>query len=494
MTYWKGQDTMCDVRGWTHWCTSTVGRSLALAGALAVSPVGVVAAQTSAPAPTAGLRLAPGAASDTAAAAPSGATTITFDQALQLALRQNTTVRQAENTAALGTATVQAQRLQFLPNLQLSTTGAQNVGRSFSESQGSIINQGTQSLTAGISSTVTLFDGLSNVAALRQANLASDASGQDLTRARQTAAFTVASNFLTLVTDQEQLKVQQENFAAQAALEAQIEKMVQAGSRAISDQYQQQAVVAAARSSVTAAQRDLEVAKVGIIQTLQLDPSRSYDFVPPVVGNPDSLPTSFDLDSLLTRAYAHRVDLASATSRVGAASQGVKAAAGGHWPTVSLSAGYNTSFNSAADLSLADQLDQRRGGSIAIGISVPIFDRGQTGLATQQARIDEDNARLALETQRQTVGLDVRRAYLDYDAAKQQLAAAEAQLKAGNLAVTTAQKRYEAGAGTLVDVTQARATQVQAASSEITARYSVVFAASLMSYYTGELDPAHLSV
>ena len=181
-------------------------------------------------------------------------------------------------------------------------------------------------------------------------------------------------------------------------------------------------------------------------------------------------------------------------SRVAAASQGVKAATGGRWPTVSLSAGYSSSYNSAGDLSLGDQLDQRRGGSIAIGIAIPLFDRGQVSLAAQQARIDEENARLTLETQRQTVGVDVRRASLDYDAARQQLAAAEAQLKASNLAVTTAQKRYEAGAGTLVEVTQARATQGQAASSEITARYAVVFQAALMSYYTGELDPAHLTV
>ena len=211
-------------------------------------------------------------------------------------------------------------------------------------------------------------------------------------------------------------------------------------------------------------------------------------------GRADSLPASFGLDSLLSRAYANRADLASATSRVAAASQGVKAATGGRWPTVSLSAGYSSSYNSAGDLSLGDQLDQRRGGSIAIGIAIPLFDRGQVSLAAQQARIDEENARLTLETQRQTVGLDVRRASLDYNAARQQLAAAEAQLKASNLAVTTAQKRYEAGAGTLVEVTQALATQVQAASSEITARYAVVFQAALMSYYTGELDPAHLTV
>jgi outer membrane protein len=461
---------MLDIRGRTRWRTPRARRGLALTLALVAAPAGALSAQTAPPA------------------------TITFAQALELALRQNTTVRQAANAAALSTATVQQQRLQFLPNLQLTTTGAQNLGRSFSESQGSIVNQNTQSLTGGISSSVTLFNGLSNVASLDQANLSSDASAKDLTRARQTAVFTVASNYLTLITDQEQLKVQQENLAAQQALEAQIEKMVQAGSRAISDQYQQQAVVAAARSAVTAAQRDLEVARVGIIQTLQLDPSRTYDFVPPVVGGTNSLPATFNLDSLLARAYANRADLAAETSRVGAASQGVKAAKGARWPTVSLNAGYNSSFNSASDLSLADQLDQQRGGSIAIGVTIPLFDRGQTSLAIQQAKIDEENARLALDTQRQTVGLDVRRAYLDYAADRQQLAAAEAQLKAGDLAVTTAQKRYEAGAGTLVEVTQARATQVQAASAAITARYAVVFQASLMSYYTGELDPAHLAV
>jgi outer membrane protein len=341
---------------------------------------------------------------------------------------------------------------------------------------------------------MTQFDGLSNVASLKQANLSEDASAQDLARARQTAAFTVASNFLTVISDQEQLRVQQENLTAQEALEAQISKMVDAGSRAISDLYQQQAVVAAARSAVTSAERDLEVARVQIIQTLQLDPAKSYDFVSPAISQPDTSANRFDLDSLLARAYANRIDLASASSRVSAASQGVRAAYGARWPTVSLSAGYSSSFNSAAGLSLADQLDQRRGGSIALGISVPLFDRGEAGLAIEKARIDEDNARLTLEDQKRTVGFEVRQAYVNYEAARQQLAAAQAQLKAGDLAVRTAQERYEAGAGTLVDLAQARATRVQAASAEITARYQLVFQTSLMGYYTGELDPEHLAV
>jgi len=200
---------------------------------------------------------------------------------------------------------------------------------------------------------------------------------------------------------------------------------------------------------------------------------------------------TFDLDSLLDRAFAQRPDLGADASRVNAAQQDVKAANASKWPTISLTGGYNSGVSSANDASFLDQLNQRRGGSIGIGVSIPIFDRGATQAATQRAQIQADNAQLALATQRQEVALEVRRAYLDYDAARQQLAAADAQQKAATLAVTTTQQRYQVGAATLVELTQARATQVQAQSAYITARNNVVFQQSLMSYYTGELNPAN---
>jgi outer membrane protein len=199
---------------------------------------------------------------------------------------------------------------------------------------------------------------------------------------------------------------------------------------------------------------------------------------------------SFNLDSLLDRAFAQRPDLGAVASRVEAAQQDVKAASASRWPTVSLTGGYNSGVSSAADASFLDQLNQRRGGSIGVGISIPLFDRGATQAATERARIQEDNATLALATQRQQVALEVRRAYLDYGAAQQQLAAADAQQKAAALAVATTQQRYQVGAATLVELTQARTSQVQAQSAYINARNNLVFQRSLMSYYTGELDPA----
>lgn len=434
--------------------------------------------------------LAPAGAQQAAGAPPAQAKVVTFDEALKLALSQNTSVKQAQNTAALNSAAVTQQKLAFLPNLSLSANTAQDYGRNFSTTEGQIINTTTNTLNTGISSSVTLFDGMKNVANLRSAQASESAGEQDLSRAKQTAVFTVASNFLSLVTDQQQLAVQQQNLTAQEALENQISQFVKAGSRPISDLYQQQAIVASARAAVVTAQNAVELAKVDLIQTLQLDPRGSYDFQAPTPTNSATSAARFDLDSLLDRAFAQRPDLAAEASRVDAAQQDVKAASASRWPTVSLTGGYNSGVSSAGDASFLDQLNQRRGGSIGIGVSIPLFDRGATQGATERAQIQENNARLALATQRQQVALEVRRAYLDYEAAQQQLAAADAQQKAATLAVATTQQRYQVGAATLVEVTQARATEVQAESAYINARNNLVFQQSLMSYYTGELDPS----
>jgi outer membrane protein len=427
------------------------------------------------------------------AAAQSGAP-ITFADAVRIALEQNITVAQAKNSAAYDAASVREQKLSFLPDLKLSTSGSQNYGRNFSETTGDIVNRNTHALNASVSSSLTLFNGMQNFASLHAAEKTEEASSFDLARAKQTAVFTVASNYLSLITLQEQLRVQQENLTSLEAQEAEIRKLVDAGARAISDLYSQQASTAAARLAVVNARQALELGKVELIQTLRLDPTRSYDFVAPAVDESAAVRASFDLDSLFQRAYAQRVDLAAGAARLAASVQGVKAANAGWWPTVSLSAGYGSSYTSATGLSFANQLDQGRGGSIAIGVSIPIFDRGATSIDAQKAKIQEDNARLALESQKQEVAVEVKRAYLEFQSAGEQLAAAQAQLKASDLAVTTSQQRYQAGAGTLVELTQARAGQVQAASAVVSARYGLVFQQAIMSYYTGELNPTRITL
>jgi outer membrane protein len=411
---------------------------------------------------------------------------IPFDEAVRIALEQNSSVRQAQNVAALGDVNVRQARSQFLPDLSLSTRGGQSFGRTFNEAEGRIIEQTTDTLNVGVSSGVTLFDGFANTASVREARFSAAANDLDLERTRETVVFTVAANFLALVQQQEQLRVQRENLAAESALEQQISTYVDAGARTIADLYQQQANVASARLAVVQGERAAQLAEVDLMETLQLDPAGAYQFeAGPADAAAQDVPR---LDAMLASAYAQRADLEAEERRVSAAEQGMTIARSGRWPTVSLSAGYGTSYTSASDFGISDQFDQRRGGSVNLGFSIPLFDRGATSAAIRRAEIETDSARIALDARRREVGLDVRRAHLDYSAAREQMSAADAQVRAAQLALQTAEERYQAGAATLVELSQARATHVQAASALVTARSNLLFQKTLAAYYTGELS------
>jgi outer membrane protein len=423
---------------------------------------------------------------------PAGARIISFKEAIRIALEQNVSVRAAQNSAALGDVGVSEAKGQFLPNLTLNSTGARNFGRSFDQQAGEVVSQTTKSLSLGVNSGVVLFDGLGNVAQYKSARLSSKASEEELHRTRETVAFNVASQFLALILRQEQLRVQRQNLQAVTQLEQQIQTFVDNGARTIADLYQQQANAASARFAVVDAERQSELAKVDLMQTLQLDPTGVYEFEAPEDSTAAAAAQQLDLGALQMRAAGQRIDLKAQQARVDAADQDIRVARSNRWPTLSLNGGYSSAYNSASPAGFSTQFDDRRGGSISLGVSVPLFDRMATSNATRRAEILADNERLNLETLQQDVALQVRRATLDFLAAQEQLVVAQAQVRAAELALQASQDRYTAGASTLVEVTQSRAIQVQAASALVTARFNLQFQRTLMDYYTGDLDPVQL--
>ncbi|HEY8507421.1 MAG TPA: TolC family protein, partial [Steroidobacteraceae bacterium] len=266
---------------------------------------------------------------------------ITFRDAVRIALEQNTQLRIARNSTALDEVDVAAARSQFLPDLQLNTRGAQNYGRMFSDTEGRIVNQSSRSFNVGVSSSVALFNGFGDLAALRQAKFNEKAGEYDLKRAQQTVFFTVATNFLALVQQQEQLRVQRENLSAAAVLEQQIQSFVDAGARTIADLYQQQANLANARFAVLEAERAVELAKVDLMQTLQLDPAGTYEFEAPPADTVAAAKEQLSLPELLQRATTNRADLEAEFARLEAAQQAIRVARANRWPTISLNTSYS---------------------------------------------------------------------------------------------------------------------------------------------------------
>ena len=425
---------------------------------------------------------------------------ITFDDALRIALDNNVQLKRAANTVRAQENVVRNSRAAFFPSLNLSSGSSRYYGLNFDQITGDLVTFSSDRISLNAFSSITLFQGFREFALLSQARM--DLTASDLTheRQRQTVVFLVMTQFLDLMQSRENIVIQEENLAAQQQLLTQVEEFVRVGTRPMADLYQQQAQTASAELLLLGAERSVRLAETRLIQTLYLDPYGSYEFVSPDLSEMPLVPESFDIDGLLTSAFERRLDLRAQESRIGSSEQGIRFARGSRMPSVSLSGGAGTSYSSAQRqrgefgpgaeiVPFSDQFRDNRSQNIGLNLSLPLFNRLRTRAQVQQARISLNNAQLDLDNLRHDIAVEVRQAYLDYVNDEKNLDVTEIQLQSSEQALQAEQERYNVGASTLVELSQARANYVRSLSDRSNARFNFLFRKRLIEYYTGVLDP-----
>ncbi|MEM1093062.1 MAG: TolC family protein [Bacteroidota bacterium] len=410
---------------------------------------------------------------------------ISFNEAIQLALDQNINLRQSANQVEIAATQVSDSRMQYYPNLSFSTGTGQSYGRSIDPTSNQFIDDATESWSVSTSSGVSLFTGFRREASMNQAKLDLESADLSFSRQRQDVIFRVMSNYLNLIDQSQQVLIREENLEAQQQELERIQEFVRVGQRAISDQFQQETQVANAELQLIQTQRLLQLAEANLIQILQLDPFGAYEFVIPDVSEDDLAEQAYSINTMLNEAFTQRTDLQAQEKSISATAEGIRIARSTRLPNINLNGNYSTRWSSASSLNFSDQVDLFRGGSVSVSLSVPIFDRFSTRNSVQRAQVRLTNAQLGLENLRQDIALEVRQAYLDYQTAIQTLDATAAALASAQQALEVEQERYAVGSSTIVELTQARASFVQAQSNRASAVYDFIFREKLIEYYTG---------
>lgn len=409
---------------------------------------------------------------------------LTLPQAVELALSDNPDLALSRQRLQSAEVSVAAANGQFLPSLQ----GSASAKESFRQQTSPGVPDESHSSDLQLTASLNLFNGFadrSKLDASRQQLQAADAS---LQRQQQIVTFSVVSRYTAVLINRELVQVAEQNLESQHDLQQQIEAFYQAGTRPVTDHYQQQAAAAQAEFSLVDARRNLQVAKLELLQTLGITLPGTLDVLPvegqalvAELGDPDPLQS-------LEQALTSRPDLIAQQFQMTAARQQTRVARAGYLPSLDLQASVGTSYSSASDDGgFADQLDDNRGASLGLALSIPIFDRDQTRTSVAQARIGEADARTNLLKLKQQVGFDVGQAIADYRRARLQLNATGLQLAYAGQALAASEERYRVGATTWIELSTAQSVFVKAQGDQIRARYEVLRQGLNIGYTRGDL-------
>ncbi|TYP95510.1 outer membrane protein [Fodinibius salinus] len=414
---------------------------------------------------------------------------ISLQDAIDIALENNYQLKVAKNNVVRAEKEVLSEKADYLPSLNANISGNKNIGRTFNQNTGRITTRTNNSFRSSLSADLPVFSGLENLHSLKNSKYNQQSNEETLQRVREDIIFNTASNYLQFILDKKILEIDRENLAASRKTLEQVKAQVEVGSRPQVDLYNQESTVANNELSVVNSENSLESSRLKLIQTLQTDPRKEYEFATPEIDTQSVKATSYDLDELVTTALKNRSDLKSEEFSIKSIKHQLKATRGSLYPSLSLSGSVSSSYSELQPFGFQDQFfDQNINRSVGLSLNIPIFGNLNRRTNVQSQEINYKNAKLNLRDTELQIVQEVNQAYNDYKSYIKQLESSEKSLQAAERSYQTQKERYKVGAGTLIELSDANAQYIEAQSNRAQALFRLIFQQKLLDYYIGKLD------
>ena len=423
---------------------------------------------------------------------------ITIDEAISIALENNYSLKQAKNELDLAEDLIFSEKADFLPSVSASmngsrTTGQQFIFERFSEDLDPFVDVSSQSISGGMNANINLFNGFNNILTLKSSQSNKESREQQYERAKELVIFNTASRYLQVLLDKELLAIAKQNLETSTAQLEQVQAQVELGARPMVDLFNQEAQVANDELVVTQRENTLSLNSLLLIRQLEIDPLGAYDFVVPDLTL-NGLPwMDVNLRSLVNEALITRSDILSAEASISSLRYQMQVTKNSLLPTLRASAGVSSRYSDqysigGNEVSFSDQFfDQQVNRSLGLSFNVSLFNNWNRMYSIQSSQVQLKNAELNLDNSKMQVIQEVSQAYNDYSSYVKQLEASEKSLVASERAFQTQQERYNLGASTLIELTQAQSSFVSAQSNYTQAMYNLIFQEKLLDFYLGKL-------
>jgi outer membrane protein len=328
--------------------------------------------------------------------------------------------------------------------------------------------------------TWNLFDSLASWRSVNRAEREKDATDRQLERTGQEIVYRVADSYYAVLLAKKQLEVAGQAMKTAEAILERSKNRVESGVVVESDSLTAQVRLATRKQELIRAQNNVALARAQLGAAMGL--STQNDFEPADELTERNLPAK-PLEELEKQAIEMRPDLKRIRSEESAQQESVSIAKSSFGPRV----------NAFADWEADNPTLVAGGGGnnwvAGIEVQIDLFEGGAKRAQLSHERATQEKVAALKEMATDGVRLEVRRAYYDVDATRQQLEVARASIAESQESLRINQDRYEAGLSTVTDllVAEEAARRTQADYWETVCHYYTGYAA--LELASGALNP-----
>ena len=416
----------------------------------------------------------------------------TLEECIDYALEHNIEIKRQELGVDNSEIGLSESRWDYAPML--------SAGSSYSISSGRVLDQTTYefiennvvgSSSASVSGSVQVFSGMRRHYALKKAKASMKASLADLESVRQDIELNVTAAYLQILCDQENLASAREMALMLESQMERIQTMVDLGRVTEADLLQIRSQHYAALNDVAAAEGQCRLSKMELCQLLEIQDWEDFAIEPMNVNDYDGMRLFPITDSL---AVESRPEYRSAEAGVEVARRNLQIARSSYYPSLSLSAGYGTSYSGARQKAVQNPDDTYRyeaypffrqyldnGSSyLSLSLNIPIFSGMSTRNSIRRAKNACLDAQYALQAVKKQLSREYEQALIEYQTSCRQYETVREQLAYAEEAARMMTEKYNLGKTDYLSWRQAESEYLKAKKDCITSKYKCHFSLQII--------------
>ena len=400
-------------------------------------------------------------------AGPAGAQErVSLEEAVARALERSPQMAQQEQSLGSAEATHRQAWGAFLPGVSLSSRASLRSTNRFDATTDRVVRGSSDSYSAGLSASYTIFQGGRRFAELNRAG--ADVRAAEARRENQRFQVTLQTKslFFAALRQADLLEVSRRRVRQAEEYLAMVRTRTRVGSATMSDSLRARLELVNAQQAVLQSETATRAARFGLGRQI----GESRPVVPERPSQLDPTPLALTDEQILTLAEDESPSVEAASESARAADAGVAAARTAYLPSLTFSSGYDWA-NQNASFS-----DGTTSWSLSLGASYPVFNGFQREASVERAqlnrrvaRLQEDDARLAAREQADGALQELRTAERAIEIALEGARVADEDLR-------VVRERYRVGAATILDLVISQISSAESAADVVTSRYDYLLA------------------
>ncbi len=412
-------------------------------------------------------------------AAAQGTLNLTLAEAERLAIANQPQLSAAQFNAAAAAQVPVELRANLLPNLSgaLTAVGADSGSRL---AAGGLTNPAVYNRVASglaLSQLLTDFGRTSNL--VSSAKLHAQAQDQVTQSTRAQILLAVNQTYFAALRAEAVLKVAQQTVEARQLVADQVSTLARSNLKSTLDVSFANVNLAEARLLLANAQSDVKTAYAELATVMGLPAQYSqggFSLAPEPM--PEALPAT--VDPLLSAALRDRPELANLRLEQNSAERFAQAEKDLVMPTIGVSA-------EAGFVPTADAQVPGRYGAAGVNVNIPILNGHLFSARRKEAELRAKAAAQNVNDLANQMSRDVRVAYLNASTAFDRLALTTQLLDQARLALDLAQRRYDIGLGSIVELSQAQLNVTAAEIAGSSAQFDYQVQRAIVAFQIGAL-------